>query len=234
MKRTMTPRRRHTAAGLALVAVLGLTGCQQQKPDDGGLPPLESVSSPAPASSSSADSSEPVPIPSNTEPAFPEFDPVVSDAPKSAEEGKEQAFEAVQLYYDVQVAILKSGDPKQTDELYVAAMDPYAGMRIDSLRKALEEGGHTYEGKSAVELIEVTAGPLVHADGSLTDYGSVRLTVCEDNSKVKVTDEKGKPVGTGTQRYRVDYGVRWNEQTGEWRVNAREVPKENESEAQAC
>lgn len=236
--RRVTKTTAYTGAVLALA--LTLTGCNGSGTPGGNstsasasqssLEPIQDVPSSASSSSTSASSSSA----SASSSALPEYKPVTSKKPKNAEEGQKKAFEAVQLYYDVQVEILKGGDPRNANQLYVAAMDPYAGKRVDSLKKALEDGGHTYEGKSTPELIQATAGPLVHADGSLTDYSSVRVLVCEDNSKVKITDEKGKSADTGAERYRVEYGVRWDEQSGEWRVNAREVPKKGEKEVQPC
>lgn len=229
----LTKTTAYTGAVLALA--LTLTGC-----DGGGAPadtstpasasqssrePIWTVS-PSSSASAPSESASSTSAAASSSDAFAAFEPVTSKAPTSEEEGKAKAFETVQLYYEVQTALLQKRDPQQVDALSVVVADPYLTQEQEGLRRAFEGKKRTYEGGSKPELISAIAGPLVASDGSLTDYSSVTLKVCEDNTGVKVKDEKGEPVGTGTPRYVVDYSARWYPNTEEWKVTSSAIPKE--------
>ncbi|MFH7428743.1 hypothetical protein, partial [Pseudomonas syringae group genomosp. 7] len=85
--------------------------------------------------------------------------------------------------------LLQDRDPEQVDELSSIVSGPYLGKTKERLEKTFEGKERTYEGKSTPELIQATAGPLIWPDGSRTDYSSVVVRVCEDNSDVTMKDE---------------------------------------------
>ena len=223
--------------GAVLALALTLTGCNGGGQPSGdstsasasqsSLAPIQDVSSSASASSSSASASSSSAASSGSE--VGEFTPVTSKAPESEKEGKAKAFEVVQLHYKVQTALVQSQDPAQVDNLSVAVAGPYLEQEKAAFKKAFESTPQKYEGESKPELISAIAGPLVAPDGGLTDYSSVTLKVCEDNSGVKVTDQQGKPVNTGMPRYVVDYSARWFPETGEWKVTSRTLPQKEET-----
>ena len=229
--------RQGLAGAVALAVALGVSGCQQDKADEGGLPELPSgsasASSSAPAPSASASSPVPIATPTPTAAAFPTFEPVTSETAGTQEEAQARAFQAVELFYDVQAAVLNSGDTANVDRLSVVTQQGLLNQRRTLVEKAFSEG-LTYQGASKVEQIEGLAGPSVKPDGSLVENASVNLTVCEDNSEVKITEKDGSKVETGTPRYRVKYAVMWNDETGVWSVNARELPPENGAEETTC
>lgn len=223
--------------GAVLALALTLTGCNgggqpsnnstSASASQSSLEPIQDVSSSASASSSSASASSSSAASSGSE--VGKFTPVTSKAPESEKEGKAKAFEVVQLHYKVQTALVQSQDPAQVDNLSVAVAGPYLEQEKAAFKKAFESTPQTYEGESKPELISAIAGPLVAPDGGLTDYSSVTLKVCEDNSGVKVTDQQGKPVNTGMPRYVVDYSARWFPETGEWKVTSRTLPQKEET-----
>ncbi len=226
----------YTGAFLALG--LALTGCNgggepaaTSTPASASRSSLEPIQSVLPSTSASAPSvsASSTSAAASSADAFASFEPVTSKAPTSEEEGKAKAFETVQLYYKVQTELMRQWDPEQVDALAVAVHGPYLEQKEAALAKAFKEHTQKYAGESKPELISAIAGPLVAPDGSLTDYSSVTLKVCEDNTGVKVTDEKGKPVDTGIPRYVVDFSARWYPDTEEWKVTSRALPKEEET-----
>lgn len=234
-------------AGAALSAALLLTGCT-----DGGQESPTSETTPASASESS-----PAPIPENPLSSSPAagssgsssagsgsasesdrveaFEPVkAEEAPKTYEEGKEMGWKAVQRYYEAQTKLLQDRDPEQVDELSSIVSGPYLEQEKAALTNAFEGKKRTYEGASEPELIQATAGPLIWPDGSRTDYSSVVVRVCEDNSGVTVTDETGKELPTGADRYVLDFSTRWDEQNKRWTVTGSSEPSEDDPGVQTC
>lgn len=244
----MIRQRKLTAtAGAALSAALLLTGCT-----DGGQESPTSETTPASASESS-----PAPIPENPLSSSPAagssgsssagsgsasesdrveaFEPVkAEEAPKTYEEGKEMGWKAVQRYYEAQTKLLQDRDPEQVDELSSIVSGPYLEQEKAALTNAFEGKKRTYEGASEPELIQATAGPLIWPDGSRTDYSSVVVRVCEDNSGVTVTDEAGKELPTGADRYVLDFSTRWDEQNKRWTVTGSSEPSEDDPGVQTC
>ena len=234
-------------AGAALSAALLLTGCT-----DGGQESPTSETTPASASESS-----PAPIPENPLSSSPAagssgsssagsgsasdpnrveaFEPVkAEEAPKTYEEGKEMGWKAVQRYYEAQTKLLQDRDPEQVDELSSIVSGPYLGKTKERLEKTFEGKERTYEGKSTPELIQATAGPLIWPDGSRTDYSSVVVRVCEDNSDVTMKDETGKELPTGMDRYVAEYSTIWDQDSKAWKVTGRTVPTDEKNQGMTC
>ena len=235
-------------AGAALSAALLLTGCTdggQESPTSETTPASASESSPAPipenplSSSPAAGSSGPSSSAGSGSASEPDrveaFEPVkAEEAPKTYEEGKEMGWKAVQRYYEAQTKLLQDRDPEQVDELSSIVSGPYLEQEKAALTNAFEGKKRTYEGASEPELIQATAGPLIWPDGSRTDYSSVVVRVCEDNSGVTVTDEAGNELPTGADRYVLDFSTRWDEQNKRWTVTGSSEPSEDDPGVQTC
>ena len=242
----MNRRKKLTApAGVALSAALLLTGCTgggQESPNSETTPASASESSPAPipenplSSSPAAGSGGLSSAGSASDPDRVEaFEPVkAEEAPKTYEEGKEMGWKAVQRYYEAQTKLLQDRDPEQVDELSSIVSGPYLEQEKAALTNAFEGKKRTYEGASEPELIQATAGPLIWPDGSRTDYSSVVVRVCEDNSGVTVTDETGQELPTGADRYVLDFSTRWDEQNKRWTVTGSSEPSEDDPGVQTC
>ena len=229
--------RQGLAGAVALAVALGVSGCQQDKADEGGLPELPSgsasASSSAPAPSASASSPVPIATPTPTAAAFPTFEPVTSETAGTAAEAEKRGFAAVDLLYKVTGAVLNSGDEANVNRLGVAAEGGMLDEQTQLVTAILDKKG-TYRGESTAELIEATAAPAAKPDRSLIENATVHLTVCEDNSKVKITDAEGKPVKTGTPRFRVKYMTMWNPETHTWSVVSSELPPLDGPEETTC
>ena len=235
-------------AGAALSAALLLTGCTdggQESPTSETTPASASESSPAPipenplssspAAGSSGSSSSAGSGSASESDRVEAFEPVkAEEAPKTYEEGKEMGWKAVQRYYEAQTKLLQDRDPEQVDELSSIVSGPYLEQEKAALTNAFESKKRTYEGASEPELIQATAGPLIWPDGSRTDYSSVVVRVCEDNSGVTVTDEAGKELPTGADRYVLDFSTRWDEQNKRWTVTGSSEPSEDDPGVQTC
>lgn len=235
-------------AGAALSAALLLTGCTdggQESPTSETTPASASESSPAPipenplssspAAGSSGSSSSAGSGSASESDRVEAFEPVkAEEAPKTYEEGKEMGWKAVQRYYEAQTKLLQDRDPEQVDELSSIVSGPYLEQEKAALTNAFEGKKRTYEGASEPELIQATAGPLIWPDGSRTDYSSVVVRVCEDNSGVTVTDEAGKELPTGADRYVLDFSTRWDEQNKRWTVTGSSEPSEDDPGVQTC
>ena len=235
-------------AGAALSAALLLTGCTdggQESPTSETTPASASESSPAPipenplssspAAGSSGSSSSAGSGSASESDRVEAFEPVkAEEAPKTYEEGKEMGWKAVQRYYEAQTKLLQDRDPEQVDELSSIVSGPYLEQEKAALTNAFEGKKRTYEGASEPELIQATAGPLIWPDGSRTDYSSVVVRVCEDNSGVTVTDEAGNELPTGADRYVLDFSTRWDEQNKRWTVTGSSEPSEDDPGVQTC
>lgn len=157
---------------------------------------------------------------------------MVSPAPETDDEAKDKAFEAVQAQYEVVNRALQAN---RLDEATLATTtaEPLYGQLVEAL-KPLEDSTQTQKGGSVPRLLEAIPGKLVVED---TEYphASVGVSVCEDNTRVKVTDEKGNPVSSGDRlRYEVDYSVQWSPEDETWRVSRMEVPEGSDGEARQC
>lgn len=230
--------RRGMAGSVALVAVLALTGCQQQ--DEGnGIPPLESasqVSSPAPIPENpvSSSASSPAPIPSVSSSSFPEFEPVTSEQPATDKEATAHAFETVELMYEITSAALRSGDPENADALRVAATGGMLERQQETVTKPLE-AGYSYEGETRAELIDSKVFPAARQDGTLIERATVQLVVCQDNTGATGWDKDGKEVGQNVdRRFRVNYDAMWNERSQTWAVVSTSLPKLDGPEETQC
>lgn len=239
----MTTRTK-TLAGAGIVLALALTGCNGpagngESSASADAPSSASQTTSAAGSSASAASSSPSSAPttaaasSSARPAA--FEPVRADAaPKTEREGQEMAWKTVQRYYEAQGVLLRERDPAQVDELSAIVSGPYLGQETAALKRAFEKKGRTYEGESKPELIQATAGPLIWPDGSRTNYSSVTVRVCEDNSGVMVKDEKGKEQPTGADRYVLDFSTMWNEDSKTWTVTGSSEPSEDDPGVTTC
>lgn len=243
----MNRQKKLTATGgVALSAALLLTGCTgggQASPSSETTPASASESSPAPIpenpSSSPASGSE-TSSATTTGSASPSdrleaFEPVRADAaPETEKQGEEMGWKAVQRYYEAQTKLLQDRDPEQVEELSSIVSGPYLEQEVESLTRTFEGKVRTYEGQSRPELIAATAGPLIWPDGSRTDYSSVTLRVCEDNSGVTVKDENGKALPTGAERYVLDFSTRWDEETERWTVTGSSEPSSDDPGVTTC
>lgn len=208
---------------VGLVAGTSLAGCSSEVSDPPKSPTSPSVSIPSESESGS-------PTASATEVGG--VTAVVSPAPENAEQAEAKAFEAVQAHYDVVNEVIVS---KQLDEEGLAATttDPLYGQLVEGLAP-LEDSSNTSNGGSVPRLLEAIPGKLI-VDDTEYPYASVGVSVCEDNTQVRVTDENGDPVSSGdVLRYEIDYAVQWNPSDETWRVSRMEVPRDSEGEARQC
>lgn len=232
--------RKGMAGAVALVAVLALTGCQQQGQGN-GLPPAESASTSSPApipseTSSAATGSAPAssPAPSKSSPSFPRFESITSDQPATDEEATAHAFETVELLYEITSEALRSGDPKNADALSAAATGGMLERQKETVWKPLE-GGYSYEGETTAELIDSEVAPAVRQDGTLIERATVHLVVCQDNTGASGWDKDGNEVGQNVdRRFRVNYAAMWNEQSQTWAVVSTSLPKLDGPEETQC
>lgn len=231
MTRTMkTMPRGYAVAGLAVAAMWGLTGCQQDSPET-DLPSLGSESTTAAASSPSSSASA---SPAVSSSAAPQFEPVTSEQPATDEEATEEAFQTVELMYEITSAALRSGDPKNAEKLSVAATGGMLEHQQALVTKPLAEG-YKYEGEMEAELIDSKVFPAARQDGSLIDRATVQLVVCQDNTAAKGWDKDGKEVGHNVdRRFRVHYDVMWHESSESWAVVSTSLPKLDGPEETQC
>lgn len=231
------PKKLTAAGGVALSAALLLTGCtsgdQESPSSEATSASASEASSPAPIPESPL-SSSPVAIPSESEAAFQEFEPVTSDQPATDEEATAQAFEAVELLYEITGEALRSGDPENAEALSAAATGGMLERQKETVRKPLAEG-YSYEGQTRAELIDSEVAPAARQDGTLIERATVHLVVCQDNTKVTLKDKDGNEAGKNAdRRFRVNYDTMWNERSQTWAVVSTSLPKLNGPEETQC